>query len=188
MAYSDGFLNATNMSSEPPLSISARIRLAFEDTVSARSRKQLLLFAAGSTFLFFSMSITRRALVKRSVATFPKFYHPGHLPIPGAASFNGPTEALQALNLATLNTMAASMTLVGGVLWAFDISTLDEMRQKVRGGLGVDGTGRTESDVEEEFEEWIAGVLKRKDDKEKNRAEAREKVQREWTNSRGKQR
>ena len=59
------------------------------------------------------------------------------------------------------------MMVGGGLLWAFDISGLEDMRRKVRGGLGVDGNGRSEREVEEEFEEWIAGVLKRKEEKER---------------------
>lgn len=53
--------------------------------------------------------------------------------------------------------------------WALDISGLDDMRRLVRGGLGVDGSGRDESEVEEEWEEWLAGVLERKKEKEKRR-------------------
>ena len=58
---------------------------------------------------------------------------------------------------------------VGGMGWALDISGLDDMRRLVRGGLGVDGSGRDESEVEEEWEEWLAGVLERKKEKEKRR-------------------
>lgn len=61
------------------------------------------------------------------------------------------------------------MMVVGGMGWALDISGLDDMRRLVRGGLGVDGSGRDESEVEEEWEEWLAGVLERKKEKEKRR-------------------
>ena len=61
------------------------------------------------------------------------------------------------------------MMVVGGMGWALDISGLEDLRRLVRGGLGVDGTGRGESEVEEEWEEWLAGVLKRKEEKEKRR-------------------
>ena len=64
------------------------------------------------------------------------------------------------------------MMMGGGLLWAFDISSMDDMRRKVRGGLGVDGSGRSESNVEEEFEEWLATVLQRKEDKQRKRAGA----------------
>lgn len=35
--------------------------------------------------------------------------------------------------------------------------------------MGVDGTGRGEQDVEEEFEEWVVSVLARKETKERMR-------------------
>lgn len=55
----------------------------------------------------------------------------------------------------------------GGALWAFDISNMDELRRKIRGGLGVDGSGRSEQEAEEDMEEWLATVLARKEDKDR---------------------
>lgn len=46
---------------------------------------------------------------------------------------------------------------------------MEDLRRKIRGGLGVDGSGRDEKDVEEEFEEWVVDVLARKEDKEEAR-------------------
>ena len=146
-----------------------------------------MLLAAGSTFVLLASTITRRALVRRHVATIPKFYNPSNLLPPGGSNINGPMEALQALNLATLNTAAFSMMIVGGTLWSFDISSLDELRRKIRGGLGVDGTGRTERDVEEEFEEWIAGVLQRKDEKYRRKSSG-QTAEKALVNERGKER
>lgn len=67
------------------------------------------------------------------------------------------------------------MMMTGGVLWAADISSLEELRRKVRGGLGVDGTGRGESDVEEDWEEWLARVVERRREKERRRRVREEK-------------
>lgn len=44
---------------------------------------------------------------------------------------------------------------------------MEDLRRKIRGGLGVDGTGRTEKEVEQEVEEWFVDVLTRKEDKER---------------------
>lgn len=96
-------------------------------------------------------------------------------------------EALQALNIATINTLSFLMTVAGGVLWACDISSLDDMRKKVRGGMGFDGTGRSEQDAEEEFEEWLATTLERKKKKEEER-EARGEPEKVWVNERGSRR
>jgi hypothetical protein len=50
----------------------------------------------------------------------------------------------------------------GGLSWAFDISSLDDMRQKVRTNMGVDPI-RKDEDAEKEIEEWMASVLARKE-------------------------
>ena len=65
------------------------------------------------------------------------------------------------------------MMMTGGALWAFDISTMEEMRAKIRAGvLGVDeDAGRAAREAEEEMEEWLATVLARKEDKERRRKE-----------------
>lgn len=87
-----------------------------------------------------------------------------------AQGVHGPILAVEALTLATLNVFSWAMMVTGGALWYFDISNMDEMRRKVRGGLGVDGTGRTEQEAEEDMEEWLAEVLARKEEKMRLRA------------------
>ncbi|KAL2043033.1 hypothetical protein N7G274_004092 [Stereocaulon virgatum] len=134
---------------------------------SPRSRKQLTLFLAGASFLTLSGLITRRQVARRHLSTIPRFYQPSNRPPPVPVS--GAFEAFEALNLATINVVSFMMMLTGGVLWAFDISSMDDLRREVRGGLGVDGSGRFGADVEEEFEEWVASVLQRKEDKERSR-------------------
>lgn len=96
-------------------------------------------------------------------------------------------EAFEALNIATINVATMAMMVTGGLLWAFDISSLDEARIKLRGGLGFDGSGTSLAQAEEEFEEWLATTLARKDDKrEKLEGEGKKEEQR--TNERGKPR
>lgn len=63
------------------------------------------------------------------------------------------------------------MITVGACLWAWDISSLEDLRGKVRGRLGVEAGEGREREAEEEFEEWLAGVLERKERKEKRRGE-----------------
>jgi hypothetical protein len=94
-------------------------------------------------------------------------------------------EAVEALNIATINVLSLAMMSVGGMLWYFDINSMDDARKKLRGGLGVDGTGRDEKQVEEEFEEWMATVLARKEEKEKSKAG---KVEKTSVNDRGRER
>ncbi|KAK4985968.1 hypothetical protein LTR66_003184 [Elasticomyces elasticus] len=135
-------------------------------TNASRSRKQLSLFFGGATFFLFSTFITRRALARKYVATRPLLFSPSNRP---PSDVNGAIEALEALNLATVNVVSLMMMLAGGTLWAFDISTMDDMRRRVRGGLGVDGSGKTMQDAEEEMEEWLATVLARKEEKDRRK-------------------
>jgi hypothetical protein len=84
------------------------------------------------------------------------------------------------------------MMSVGGLMYGFEIETLDDLRRMVRGGLGVDGTGRTEQDVEEELEEWVVSVMGRKESKERSQADLDRAVERaerkRWENERGRER
>ena len=57
--------------------------------------------------------------------------------------------------------------------------------RKLRGGLGVDGSGRDEKQAEEEFEEWMATVLSRKEAKEKSKVGG---VEEKRVNERGRER
>jgi hypothetical protein len=94
-------------------------------------------------------------------------------------------EAVEALNIATINVLSLAMMSTGGMLWYFDINSMDDARRKLRGGLGVDGSGRDEKQAEEEFEEWMATVLSRKDSKEKGKVGG---VEEKRVNERGRER
>jgi hypothetical protein len=126
---------------------------------SPRSRRQLSLFAAGAGFFALSTVITRRSIARRYKASIPKFYHPSNH---ANSEINGALEAFEALNIATVNVLSVGMMLSGGLLWAFDISSLEDIRKKVRTNIGVNTT-RTDQDAEEEIEEWFASVLARKE-------------------------
>jgi len=83
-------------------------------------------------------------------------------------------EALEALKIATINVLSAGLMASGGLLWALDIASLDEMRTKARRAWGgVDGAGRDEK-ADEEIEEWLATVLARKDQKAKGGDETKD--------------
>ncbi|KAI9720712.1 MAG: hypothetical protein M1828_005592 [Chrysothrix sp. TS-e1954] len=84
---------------------------------------------------------------------------------------SGPLLAIEALTLATLNVISLGMLLSGGILTYFAIDSLEDLRRKVRGGLGVDGTGRSEQELEEEMEEWVVGVLARREEKDAVRSD-----------------
>lgn len=126
---------------------------------SQRSRRQLGLFAAGVGFFAISTAITRRSIVRRYKASIPRFYQPSNRP---GSEVNGAMEAFEALNIATVNVLSVGIMVSGGLLWAFDIASLEDMRKKVRTNLGVDPI-RTDEDAEQEIEEWFASVLARKE-------------------------
>jgi hypothetical protein len=138
---------------------------ASSSAFSKRSMRQLGLFIGGAAFVGLSTVITRRSLVRRYKSTIPTFYQQSNRP---NVKVDGPMEAFEALSIATVNVLSFSMMFTGGLLWAFDISSLDDMRRKLRGGLGINGDGR-ENAAEEEMEEWLATVLSRKEQKEKEK-------------------
>ena len=117
------------------------------------------------------MLITRRAFARRRVAAAFYTNTPGHN-AEAASRFNAPMEAVEALSLATVNVLSTTMMATGGALWYLDINSMADARRLVRGGLGVDGSGKSEKEAEEEFEEWLATTLARKDAKTSKQAEA----------------
>ena len=154
-----------------------------QSITTPRSRKQLSLFFGGAFFLCLTSVFTRRILAYRYRSTNPLFFHQSTTP--HNIAINGPIEAFQALNVATFTLGSTAMMLGGGLLWAFDISTLDELRRKVRGGLGVDGTGRDTRRVEEEFEEWLAQTLQRRRERDEKRQKGEEVDEEAWKKGEG---
>ncbi|KAL2395952.1 hypothetical protein ABEF95_007872 [Exophiala dermatitidis] len=130
-----------------------------------RTDRGKVIFGAGLAFFAFSVLVTRRAFARKRLSN-PAFYAnaPGHQ-AEQAKKVSGAMEALEALNLATINVLSLSMMATGGTMWYLNINSIEDARSLLRGGLGVDGTGKTEKDAEEEFEEWMATVLARKDAK-----------------------
>ncbi|EXJ64354.1 hypothetical protein A1O7_00690 [Cladophialophora yegresii CBS 114405] len=149
-----------------------------------RPNRNAVIFGAGAAFFVFSLLITRRAFARKRLASSPAFYAnaPGHQ-AEQAKNVNGAMEALEALNLATVNVLSLSMMATGGTLWYLNINSVADARRMIRGGLGVDGTGRSEKDAEEDFEEWLATTLARKEAKGSGAQEAQAKM-----NERGQQR
>jgi len=143
--------------------------------LSRRSRKQLSFFFAGASFIYFTSILTRRAINRRFQATIPTFFQQSNHP----NEVVGSNEAVQALGLATMYVTSVGATFTAGMLWAFDISTLEELRYKVRKNTGTD-TERNGNEGEEELEQWIAGVLARKELRMFGGKDFQEKVKREF--------
>ncbi|KIX06210.1 uncharacterized protein Z518_04185 [Rhinocladiella mackenziei CBS 650.93] len=131
-----------------------------------RPHRNKVIFGAGVAFFGLSLLITRRAFARKRLAANPAFYahSPGHQ-AEQARQVSGPMEAFEALNIATINVLSLAMMATGGTLWYLDINSMADARMMLRGGLGVDGTGKSEKEAEEEFEEWMGTVLARKEAK-----------------------
>lgn len=119
------------------------------------------------------MLITRRSFARKRLQASPAFYTDAPANVARqAAKTSGAMEAMEALNIATVNVLSVALMASGAAMWYLDINSMSDARRKLRGGLGVDGTGRDETQAEEEFEEWMATVLSRRDSKEKNKDDA----------------
>lgn len=126
---------------------------------SSRSVKQLGLFFAGAGFLTFSTLITRRAVTRKQIAALPKFYQQSHSPMVGKGhNPDGPFIAFEALNLATLNVISFGIMATGGVSFAFDISSLEDLRKMARRNLDYT-PGVIDEQAEREIEEWVSKVI-----------------------------
>ncbi|KAJ9607442.1 hypothetical protein H2200_008515 [Cladophialophora chaetospira] len=135
-------------------------------TQDSRPSRSVVIFGAGAVFFGFSLIITRRAFARKRFASNPAFYAnaPAHQ-AEQATKVNGAMEAMEALNLATINVLSMAMMATGGAMWYTNINSVADARRLIRGGLGVDGTGRSEKEAEEDFEEWLATTLARKEAK-----------------------
>ncbi len=108
--------------------------------------------------------ISRRAVMRHQVAARLKFYQPSHQYLGRSISGNGlpakepakkdPLVAVEALNLATLNTLTFALMMGGGVAWAFDISSMEDLRRYTRRSI-VTGGGEVDEDAEREVVEWV---------------------------------
>ncbi|KAF8475893.1 hypothetical protein BDZ91DRAFT_197967 [Kalaharituber pfeilii] len=125
---------------------------------SVRLRRQLTLLIAGPVFQSAALVITRRSMRRRHLSAVPLMFHSNQHPPSTPPS--GAHEAFEALNLATLNIMAFAITLVGGSMFALDVCNVEELRRK------------------EEMEEWMVGVLARKELRERAKRRAEEEEER----------
>ena len=123
-----------------------------------RQRRQNALFFGGLTFTLLSAVITRRALIHKR-PPYPKQFTPSNEPPP---KFEGSLDAAHALALATLNTLSVFMLGIGAGAMFFDIADLEDLREKVRHGVGFDVYGG-ETEADKELEQWVADVLSKKD-------------------------
>ena len=77
-------------------------------------------------------------------------------------AINGRLEAYQALGLATANVVSFFVMVGGGLLWAFEIEGMEDLRGRVGRGRERErereGGEGGEDEVELEVEEWVASL------------------------------
>lgn len=144
-----------------------------------RFRRQLTMLLAGSTFLALSVRATRKVSLRKQKAMYPTYFRPNNQPPPGPPG-NAALEAVEALNLASLNVLSFAMMLIGGGMVAMDVTNIEELRNKVRDMAGEDTqTGEERRKEEEEWEEWMVGILARQELKDKAKKMAEEEFAKE---------
>ncbi|KAK0749551.1 hypothetical protein B0T18DRAFT_287535, partial [Schizothecium vesticola] len=144
---------------------------------SSRSRRQLGLFFGGATFVLWSVLLTRRRVRTHQLrGQLPYFYYNHHFSPLGGPSIattprsaalleaeeagrRDPFVAFEALQLATLNVLSAAMMVAGGVAWALDISTLDDVRARARRSIDEAADMGLDPEAEREVAEWMAKTL-----------------------------
>ncbi|KAK5124330.1 hypothetical protein LTR08_005951 [Meristemomyces frigidus] len=131
-----------------------------------RQRRQQAMLYGGLAFTGLSLWVTRRTLARKHAQFHAaqlalKTSAPG-TPFPAGSRIDGGFEAAEALGLATLNVAAIAMASLGAAMTWFDVADIEDMRERVRKGVGFDVYGG-DSAADRELEAWVADVLARKD-------------------------
>jgi hypothetical protein len=86
---------------------------------------------------------------------------------PHLTPINAPLEAVEALSVATINAVSFTIMLTGGAFWAFDISSIAELRRRTRDRLGYEKSIEAEKKEAGGVtqEEWMYRVLVDEDEK-----------------------
>ncbi|KAL2017035.1 hypothetical protein VTK56DRAFT_2647 [Thermocarpiscus australiensis] len=128
---------------------------------SERSLRQLGLFFGGAGFMVYSILLSRRAITRHQLGAQLKFYQPNHLrglTQKDPPRSEGAVVAAEALVLATLNTMSFGIMAAGGLSWAFDISSVDDLRRMAQRSI-EEASGNLDENEEREVAEWITKTL-----------------------------
>ncbi|KAL8773046.1 MAG: hypothetical protein Q9209_002066 [Squamulea sp. 1 TL-2023] len=163
---------------ESPTRESSTLDFVSTHFIGSRPRRQFSLFLFGATCVGLSIFSTRRALVRRYISTVPHFYQQSNAPPREAISLR--KEAAEALKIATINVLSFAAMMTGGTLWAFDVSGMGELRERIRmmkKQREVKGGTNTERDqaVEREFEDFLGPSLRKGSRTETQETEKREK-------------
>lgn len=153
---------AAHKAPKPAVHVPLQPRAQYPPVFARRSLKQLGLLFGGAGFLCLSILITRRAIHRHRLKARLKFYQ--HNDWKGVTEGGGPKGrdpmvAVEALGLATLNTVSAFIMTAGGVSWAFDISSVADLRAMSQRSIMKSATGITDEEGEQAVVEWMAKTL-----------------------------
>ncbi|RSL53767.1 hypothetical protein CEP53_007641 [Fusarium sp. AF-6] len=123
-----------------------------------RTLKQFGLFCAGAGFMAASVAISRRSVLRRQLDSMPKFYSSNRQPVK-FDSADRSLLAVQALGLATLNVMSFAVMLVGGISWGFNLSSVQELRERSQAAIRRPGLVNPED--EKEMEKMMEDLMAR---------------------------
>ncbi|KAF4124613.1 hypothetical protein GMORB2_5279 [Geosmithia morbida] len=126
----------------------------------SRQIRQVGLYLAGAGFLAASVAVSRRSVIRMRAATIPPFYVSNRAPI--NADDKG-IIAARALGLATLNVMSFGVMLLGGIGWAFDLTSMSELRERTQAQLTkpTNLSREDEDEVEEEMNKMIDSLYEK---------------------------
>ena len=116
------------------------------------------LLLAGAGFMAASVAVTRRAVLRRQLESFPRFYSSNRASIE-IDSGERSLMAVQALGLATLNVTSFGVLLTGGLAYSFDLCNLGELRERTQAALRRPGNFSQED--EKEMEKMMGSILER---------------------------
>jgi hypothetical protein len=97
-------------------------------------------------------------VVRRQRASFPKFYTSNQPHPQDGNSSEGALLGIHAFGLATLNVVSFAVLLTGGLSWAFDLSSVEDLRIRTRASLQRPG-GEVSPEDEKEFEQMIDNLM-----------------------------
>ncbi|KFH43555.1 hypothetical protein ACRE_056730 [Hapsidospora chrysogenum ATCC 11550] len=123
----------------------------------SRHLRQVGFCLAGAGFLAASIAVSRRSVLRLRASTYPPFYTSNRNPASKLDSQDRALIAVRAFGLATLNVMSFGVMLVGGISWAFDLSSVAELRERTKASLERSSGLSTEDEekVEKELEKLL---------------------------------
>ncbi|KAL6883825.1 hypothetical protein HDV57DRAFT_492905 [Trichoderma longibrachiatum] len=142
----------------PPQSIRRQPDISAYSASWSRPLKQFGLFFLGAAFTAASVGVSRRSVMRRQRDSFPRFYSSNSPGPQDGNSSEGALLGVHALGLATLNVASFAVLLTGGLSWAFDLSSVQELRERTRAALQRPG-GEVSAEDEKEFEQMMDNLM-----------------------------